>query len=127
MNQSMQNLFLEATDVTPMVKFETNGQMSLKGRSLIYDVNLFYQPLIDWINRVNPPIVSIQIDIDYLNSASSKKILDLLKNMDANANIKEFNVYWRFEIDDEDILEIGQIFEERLKKAKFCFIEYAEM
>jgi len=127
MTEPMQNLYLDATSITPSVNFETTGNLSMKGRSFIYDVNLFYQPLIDWIHLLNPTRVNFNIEIDYLNSASSKKILEILKNIEANNNITEFNVYWHFETDDEDILEIGQIFEERLTKAKFFFIEFAEM
>ena len=50
----------------------------------------------------------------------------MLKLLDSNNNVKNFDVFWHFEKDDEDILEIGQIFEERLRKAIFYFKEYAE-
>jgi hypothetical protein len=122
----MQNVNISATSSTPQVKFETNGNLFLKGRSIILDVDLFYQPLCDWINQLHITTVRFTLEFDYLNSSSSKKILELLKIIDANNNIKDFDVYWHFETDDEDILEMGQIFEERLRKARFFYKEYAE-
>ena len=123
----MQDLILEPTNITPYAKFETNGQLLLKGRSLVFDVNLFFQPLIDWVNQLETPTIDFQIDFDYLNSGSQKKILELLKIIDAKTGIKTFNVIWLYETDDEDILEMGQLFEEKLLKAHFWFKEYAEI
>jgi len=123
----MQNLILEATNITPYARFETNGQLLLKGRSLVFDVNLFYQPLIDWVSLLETPAVDFHIDFDYLNSGSQKKILELLKIIDAKTGVTTFNVFWLYETDDEDILEMGQLFEEKLRKANFWFKEYAEI
>lgn len=122
----MQNINIEATSSTPQVIFDQNGKLMMKGRSLILNVNEFYSPLIEWVSKLNATVVRFTIDFDYFNSASSKQILEMLKLIDSNNNIKDFDVFWHFEKDDEDILEIGQIFEERLRKARFCFKEYAE-
>ena len=122
----MQNIYIEATSSTPQVSFDVNGRLMMKGRSLILDVKDFYSPLNEWISKLNATVVRFTIDFDYFNSASSKQILEMLKLLDSNNNVKDFDVFWHFEKDDEDILEIGQIFEERLRKARFCFKEYAE-
>jgi hypothetical protein len=122
----MQNIDIEATSSTPQVNFDQSGKLMMKGRSLILNVNEFYSPLIEWISKLNAPVVRFTIDFDYFNSASSKQILEMLKLLDSNNNVKDFDVFWHFEKDDEDILEIGQIFEERLRKASFYFKEYAE-
>jgi hypothetical protein len=122
----MQNISIDATSSTPQVNFDQSGKLMMKGRSLILNVNEFYNPLIEWISKLNAPVVRFTIDFDYFNSASSKQILEMLKLLDSNNNVKDFDVFWHFEKDDEDILEIGQIFEERLRKARFYFKEYAE-
>ena len=122
----MQNIDIEATSSTPQVNFDQSGKLMMKGRSLILNVNEFYDPLIEWISKLSAPVVRFTIDFDYFNSASSKQILEMLKLLDSNNNVKNFDVFWHFEKDDEDILEIGQIFEERLRKASFYFKEYAE-
>lgn len=122
----MPDIIADATNNTPEVIFRSNGDLSLSGRSLIIDVDSFYGPLCEWLKSLNTPYANIHIKFDYFNSSSSKKILEMLKNIDANNNIINFDVFWHFETNDEDILEIGQIFEERLQKAKFYFKEYAE-
>lgn len=122
----MQNLNIDCTSHTPMVKFEESGNLTMKGRSLILDGRPFYQPLMDWAASLTAENVNFNVDLDYFNSSSSKHILDLLKIIDINSRIKTFNVFWYFESDDEDILEIGQIFEEKLQKARFYFREHAE-
>jgi hypothetical protein len=125
MTPMIQDLIIEATSSTPYVAFEVSGNLSLKGRSLILDVGQFYQPLTDWVSQLHCSKVTFDIDVDYFNSASSKRLLEILKTIDVNNNVSEFIVIWNFESDDEDILEKGQIFEEKLRKAKFFFKEYA--
>lgn len=122
----MQDIIIEATSSTPQIDFNRNGRLLMKGRSLILNVKEFYSPLIEWISKLDSPVVRFTIDFDYFNSGSSKQILEMLKLLDSNNNVKDFDVFWHFEKDDEDILEIGQIFEERLRKARFYFKEYAE-
>jgi len=87
----------------------------------------FYAPLIEWVKDIDQESITFTIEIDYFNTASSKKLLEILKILDDLNNIKEFIVYWGFESDDEDILIKGQILEERLKKARFRFKELAGM
>ncbi|HJZ39088.1 MAG TPA: DUF1987 domain-containing protein [Bacteroidales bacterium] len=122
----MENLTIKATSTTPLAVFETNGNLTLKGRSLILDVTAFYQPFLDWVNILIAPKVVFTIELEYFNSASSKKLLEILRTIDSNNQVREFEVNWNYETDDEDILEKGQIFEEKLRKARFIYKEYAE-
>ena len=122
----MDNFTIEATSNTHLAVFETNGNLSLKGRSLILDVTAFYQPFLEWVRNLDVTKVVFTIELEYFNSASSKKLLEILRTIDSNNLVKEFDVIWNFETDDEDILEKGQIFEEKLFKARFIYREYAE-
>jgi hypothetical protein len=122
----MNNLIIESTINTPTVKFGTDGRLLMEGRSLPEDVAKFYQPLVEWTAMLTAEVVKMDINLEYINSASAKKILELLKVLDANNNIKEFIVIWHYEKDDEDVLENGQIFEELLRKAVFRYQEYEE-
>lgn len=122
----MRNINFEPTCSTPLVKFISDGRLLLEGRSLPENVSKFYSPLIEWARKLKTEVVRMDINLEYLNSASSKKILELLKTLDANNNIKEFIINWHYESDDEDALESGQIFEELLLKAKFRYHEYSE-
>lgn len=120
----MQPIILAATPLTPRVVFETNGSLLIQGRSLTTDVIAFYQPLIEWAAALDTPSVCFTLELDYLNTAASKKLLQLLQAFENNSSVDDFSVIWRFEEDDEDILVKGQIYGERLKKARFQFSEF---
>jgi hypothetical protein len=122
----MKNLIIEPTSSTPAIQFKTDGRMLIEGRSLPEDVNKFYLPLMDWAVKLTAESVKLDINLEYLNSASTKKMLEFLKMLDANSHIKTFIVNWHYESDDEDTLENGQIFEELLRKAQFRYHEYSE-
>jgi hypothetical protein len=121
----MQSVVKQPTNYTPFVSFDPDGTLELKGRSLMLDAVTFYSPLIEWVNNLEIESVHFTIEIDYFNTSSSKKLLEILKILDGKNNIKQFVVYWAFESDDEDILTKGQILEERLIKAQFRFRELA--
>jgi len=122
----MDNLIIEPTSSTPAVQFREDGRLLIEGRSLPENVMKFYTPLIDWAAKLTVQTVKLDINLEYLNSASSKKLLELLKVFDANSHINSFLVNWHYEIDDEDSLENGQIFEDLLIKAEFRYHEYSE-
>lgn len=85
----------------------------------------FYEPLIEWVANLESVPVQFTIELDYFNTSSSKKLLELLNIIDGKNNIQEFIVYWAFESDDDDILIKGQILADRMKNAKFRFKEIA--
>jgi hypothetical protein len=122
----MNNIMLEPTTSTPSVRFTTDGRLLIEGRSLPENVLKFYNPLIEWARSLNSEVVKLDVNLEYLNSASSKKLLELLKAIDNNASIQVFIINWHYESDDEDALESGQIFEDLLDKAEFRYHEYSE-
>ena len=121
----MHSIKTEPSNYTPRVNFDVSGKLILKGRSLMLNASAFYDPLITWSDQLVVKSVHLTVDLDYINTSSSKKLLELLNILDRNVNIQEFIVYWCFESDDEDILLKGQILEDRLKKARFYFTELA--
>ena len=122
----MKNLIIEPTSSTPAIQFKTDGRMLIEGRSLPENVMNFYGPVLDWARKLTAKAVLLDINMEYLNSASTKKMLEFLKVLDANNHINTFTVNWHYESEDEDTLENGQIFEELLRKAQFRYHEYAE-
>jgi len=122
----MESILIEATHSTPAINFNIDGRLMIEGRSLPEDVNKFYKPLIEWIVKLTSESVKLDINLEYLNSASSKKLLELLKILDAKSKIESFIINWHYEEGDDDALETGQIFEEVLIRAKFHYHEYAE-
>lgn len=122
----MNNLIIEPTSSTPAIRFTEDGRLLIEGRSLPENVMKFYTPLIEWASKLATQVVKLDINLEYLNSASSKKLLELLKVFDANNHITTLIINWHYEMDDEDCLESGQIFEELLIKAQFRYHEYSE-
>jgi hypothetical protein len=122
----MKSLSIIGTNCTPDVIFNTDVRLALAGRSLPEDVELFYAPLEKWISALDAEKVLFDINLEYFNSASSKKILDLLKVLDANLKVATIEITWHYEEGDDDCLESGQIFEELLMRSSFKFVEYAE-
>jgi len=123
----MQPIVLEPTNYSPHVMFEPNGSLSLKGRSLMLDAVSFYQPLIEWASLINSIAVNFAVELDYFNTSSSRKLLELMKVIDGNSIVQEFNVIWNFENNDADTLEKGQLFEDKLIKARFLYKELTEV
>ncbi|MBN1180923.1 MAG: DUF1987 domain-containing protein [Bacteroidales bacterium] len=122
----MKNLLIEATKKTPEVIFNTDGQMSLKGRSLPENADQFFSPLISWVESLDVKNVKLDISLDYFNSSSSRKLMDMFKYLDANHSIDSIQINWYYEEGDEDSLETAQIFEESLMRTDFRYLEQAD-
>jgi hypothetical protein len=124
--QEMNTFEIIATNSTPSVTYNNDGKLIIKGRSFPENVDEFYKSIFDLIEEINSRVMTVDIDLEYINSASSKKILSLLKMLDKNPQITDLTIVWRYEEDDEDILESGQIYEEFLMKARFQYSEHKE-
>ena len=122
----MKAIDLNATNTTPAVHYGQDNKLEIKGRSIPEDVVKFYQPLFEWASSLEVSSLTVVINLEYVNSASAKKLLYLLKVLDANNHIKELYINWYYEKGDEDALEDGQVFEEFLMKARFTYHEYAD-
>jgi hypothetical protein len=122
----MKNLIIKSTSTTPAVEFNIDGRLVLEGRSLPQNSNKFYLPLISWAAQLRNPQVKLDINLEYINSASVKKLLELMTILVTNTNIQNFIIEWHYEADDEDILESGKMFKDILKKAHFRFHKYSK-
>ncbi len=122
----MENIVIEGTFYTPRVEFYADGRLLIEGRSLPEDVSILYTPLIEWVMGLKAESVVFNINLEYFNSASSKKIMELLKHLDANINIKTLQINWHYEEGDDDSVDTAEIFEESLLKANFRYLEYEE-
>ncbi len=122
----MGNLIIEATNYTPKVEFRQNGNLLLEGKSCPVNVTRFYYPLIAWVEGLKAKKVKFDINLEYINSASVKNLLELLRVLDVNKNINEIDINWYYEEGDDDALETGQILEELMQRIGFMYHEYAE-
>ena len=119
----MNNLSIQKTDATPEIDFNLNGNLKIIGRSLPEDVHKFYDPIIDWVKQLKIDHVKVDFKLEYLNTSSTKKVLNLLILLDETEFINRVDVDWHYEFDDLDMEEVGLIYKEELKRIKFYLIE----
>ena len=119
----MEDLLIQRTESTPQIDFKKSGQLSIKGRSLPEDPKRFYNTLFKWAEELSAEQVQLNVKLEYVNTSSSKKILELIKAVDRNKKIRHLNLNWFYETDDDDMLEFGEMIEKNVKRTKTKYIE----
>jgi hypothetical protein len=124
----MEDLFLKKTFNSPEIEFIAGtGELSMEGRSIPEDPGEFFERLIDWINEyfVSPADkTEMSIKLEYINSGSSKYMLEMLRIMKINHDAgKDVKILWYFEEGDESIEELGVHYEQTIQ-IPFEHIEY---
>jgi len=120
----MEDLYINNTNSTPEINFERSGKLKIEGKALPEDPKRFFDPLFKWVNELDSDQVDIQIKLEYVNTSSSKRIIELIKSIDNNPRIKKVDLNWYYEIDDADMLEFGQMIRHSLRRTKAHYIEY---
>ena len=123
----MENLFIEWSDSLPAVEFNNTGLLKITGRALPENAFEFFNPLITWVKEFSCEELSIEINLEYFNTAVSKQLHDLLKAIQNNQNYQKINLKWFYEDGDDEILEAGEIYEELLPRIKFTYHRFAEV
>ncbi len=122
----MNNLLIVSTKKTPEVSFNVDGRLKISGRSIPEDPTKFYDQLFEWIYfycQEPSDITTLDIELEYFNSGSSKAILHILRALvDIAKNGKRLSVNWYYEEGDDDIMERGEYYESILD-FKFNFFE----
>lgn len=109
----MQPLTIKGTEKTPVVNFNNaTGKFELKGRSIPEDSLSFYKPIIDWIKQYTESpqnVTELSVELEYFNTSSSKCLIDVFKTLEPiQVAGNKVQVNWRYEKDDEDMLEAGE-------------------
>lgn len=124
----MEDLFLKKTFNSPEIEFiAASGELSMEGRSIPEDPGEFFDRLIDWINEyfLSPAEKTVMtIKLEYINSGSSKYMLEMLRIMKINHDSgKDVKILWYYEEGDESIEELGVHYEQTIQ-IPFEHIEY---
>lgn len=99
-------VYLEKKADTPKVDFNPkDGRLEIVGRSLPENAEMFYQPLIEWVEtfiEFAPDETVLKIELEYFNSSSVKQILAILIKLE-NLMLKgkDVLVIWSYNEDDE--------------------------
>lgn len=125
----MEVLILEGTPKTPTIEFKpSEGYLLLRGRSIPENSIEFYKPLIEGLDAYNSSPQSkttVDIQLEYFNTSSSKCVLDVLKKLEAINGNSEVIINWYYEEDDEDMLEAGEDYQ-AIINVPFKMIEVEE-
>ena len=109
----MKPFYIKATDSTPEIRFDIGENLFyIKGKSVFAEVDIFYDPVIDWLKnldgKLNNPI-NFQFDLEYFNIISSKRILFVLYTLnELRNNGADIRVSWSFSVEDDDMKEVGE-------------------
>jgi hypothetical protein len=110
----MEQLKIEGTAKTPSINFDPkNGVVEVKGRSIPENSIEFYKPLLDLLDAYagSPQKnTTVNIQLEYFNTSSSKCILDVFKKLESMNKSGNTSVIinWHYEEDDEDMSEAGE-------------------
>jgi hypothetical protein len=114
----MTALDLPATDTTPHVSYdEASATLRFEGESYPENVSQFYEPIFEWLRELlaTKPSLKVVLAFSYLNTSSTKALLDLLLQLDdyhrAGGTVE---VEWHYRPAIEVMQEAGEEFGEDL-------------
>ena len=119
----MKDLLIAKTVSTPQIDFKSSGQMSIKGSLLPEDPKVFFKPLFNWIENTDVERLKIDVKLNYINTSSSKRIIELFNIIDRDRKFKTIEINWHYEADDSDMLEFGEMIQRNLKRTNTQYVE----
>lgn len=115
----MQKLIIEKTKSTPYIEFNyEQKKIMITGQSYPENAFNFYEPLSRWIDEYfaqDPPDLSVELSIPYINTSSSKCLMDILDKLE-EAHLQGINIKlkWYCNEENESELECAEEFLEDL-------------
>jgi hypothetical protein len=130
--QDIAPIEIEATYKSPHVRFDPDkGNFKIEGKSILVNVEEFYQPLLDWMDKFieNPTSqrVEFTFDVEYYNIASTKRFLFFLYRLkELKSKGVEVVVNWLYADQDKYVLETGEDLSQMLD-IPFNFVGYKKL
>lgn len=126
----MDPLIVKATRSSPALHFDAaDCRLSIRGESYPENAAAFYAPVFAWLKAFLAdlnPTATVQVDLEilYLNSSSTKVMLNFLDLLDqAVQDGMQIVVNWYYDPENEAVLECGQDFNEELTALTFNLVE----
>ncbi len=109
----MEKLISEGSKDKPVINFDNeSGVLFLGGSSLPENVIEVYKPIIKWLDDYTQqpnPVTSIEFFFEYLNTASSRMIMQILqKCLQLQKKCDKLNINWCYLAGDLDMKDFGQ-------------------
>lgn len=114
----MTALDLPASDTTPRVSYDAGtATLRFDGESYPENVSQFYEPIFAWLREflAEKPAFKVVLAFSYLNTSSTKALLDLLLQLDDyHRSGGKIEVEWHYRPALEVMQEAGEEFGEDL-------------
>ncbi|WP_174874264.1 DUF1987 domain-containing protein [Vogesella oryzae] len=110
----MQNIYLAATSFSPEVNFDFAAhRLALKGECYPENAAVFFEPIMNalhnYLAQQQRSHITVDVQLAYFNSASTKAILAIFERLNAAAVAGNYvTVNWHSDPDDDTIMEFGQ-------------------
>jgi hypothetical protein len=114
-------LYIEPDKFYPGVDFKSDGNLSIWGRMSSDILSGFVQPLFNWIEHCDCETIQLEINLEYLTSSGAFMLRDLLLSAENNEKIKNIDISWYVEEDDETHYEFGELIRASLERSTFRF------
>lgn len=116
----MKPLEITPTFSTPSAKLNAEtGTIQFEGRSIPEDAEVFYSPVLSWLEeyyKKPAPFTTLSFRLDYVNSGSSKYLLELFRIVGRNYRAgHECLVTWYYEEEDEALQDLGDHYRTTIK------------
>jgi len=110
----------------PGVSLDTeNHAVLLEGEAYPEDVAAAFEPLMTSISTTlaesGETPMTVKFQLQYFNSGSSRKILEIIKMIDASDTAH--NIEWLADPEDDEMIDHGNRFSRAVSKAGFTVVE----
>ena len=125
----MKTLTIQASKYTRAIELNAEANaLSIKGKSYPENTFDFYAPVITWLQEYFEQEglgkTTLNMDIIYFNSSSSKLFFDLFDLLEeAQTDGKEITVNWYYDAENESAEEAGEDFKEDFEDMDFNIIK----
>ncbi|MCP4756801.1 MAG: DUF1987 domain-containing protein [Proteobacteria bacterium] len=125
----MDNLTIKATKYTPEILFDAeNDVLEIRGETYPENTAEFYSPIFGWLDeyleRIQDQDITVNLEINYFNSSSSKVLMDMFDKFEAAVKSgRTINLNWIYDKDNESALEYGEEFQEDLEILKLNLVQ----
>ena len=116
----------EKTNRMPGVSLDAeNHAVLLEGEAYPEDVAAAFEPLMTSISTTlaesGETPMTVKFQLQYFNSGSSRKILEIIKMIDASDTAH--NIEWLADPEDDEMIDHGNRFSRAVSKASFTVVE----
>ena len=118
----MDNLYSNPTNKTPKVILDERGKLLIEGRSLPEKAAKFYIPIILWLKHLETKKLLVEINVEYLNTASLKWFRSIFNQISVNDEIKQKTIHWYIDREDEEMQEYSNSISKEFTNIVFCFM-----